>query len=189
MCAESDTSASTKKITSEGESAAHEQAHTYESINDPTTEENSHHDMNYNEVHHAKSTVSRSQSLTIAKFDKSNWPKQQQPHLQLNTISCTNPSSSIPRQHKLVPSRSRDDTSQCLHAESYQNNQDEKTPCSDVNQIAIIESESEENTHSCDNQVDKRGQYDQICQYERISRYEKVPHCDLSFSQRNPCSS
>ena len=81
-----------------------------------------------------------------------------------------------------------------IHDECYyneENSQDAKPPCSDAKQIeAASDSEDiEQNTHSHNLQVDKRGHRDQNCQYESISHYEKVPHCDLaliSSAQRKP---
>ena len=184
-----DAGANTKKTTRGGELAENEQAHTYESINDPTIGENSHYNNMNIELHDAMSAVSYPQSITTAKLDKSNRKKQEKPHLQLNTItSCTTSSSTVQRQHDhhLVPSRSNADSSQCLHADS----QYGKTPCSYVDQLEAVSEDLEWNTCSCDQQVDQRRHYDKICQYERISHYEKVPHCDLSLisSQRKPCN-
>ena len=154
------------------ELTVYEQAPIYETITDPTIGDNmnSYNDMN-NELPDAISTVPHPQSLVIDKSDES-IQKQEQPHMQLDIVSCTNSSSTILRQLD-IPRRSSVDTSQCLHADSYhyeEISQYEKIPSSDVNQIKASK-HLEQNTHSHDLQVGH---------YEMINHYEKAPHCDLS---------
>ena len=149
------------------ELAAYEQAHIYETISDPDIGYSNYDIVELQDV----ATDTYPQPLMTAELDKST-QKREQPHLQLDIVSCTNSSSTIHRQHD-TPSRSRVNTSQCLQAESYHDekiNQYENISSTDVNQIKATEN-LEQNTHSHDLQVGH---------YEMTDHYEKRPHCDLS---------
>ena len=185
MSAESDACVCANK-NSEEDLAAHEQAHIYETISDPTIGD-SHHDVELQDV----ATVTYPQSLMTAELDKST-QKQEQPHLQQDTniTSNTNSSSTIHKQHDNIPSRSSVDTTRCLRYQ-YEEiiSQYKKIPNSDVNQTLLETAleDLEQNTCFRDTQI---GHYNnQSCHYERINHYEKVPHCDLSLIpslQRKP---